>query len=423
MRQIKTLIIGAGISGLTYANFCKEDLLIIEKEPVPGGLCKSFYADAGRYVWDCAGHFFHFSDKRIKHFFEKKIREEDLVFCKKNTKIYYNNNLIDYPFQSNIHQLPKEELIDCLYDLFNKDEENGGGEEYKSFCEMLYGKFGRSITEKFLRPYNEKLYACDLNILDTDAMGRFFPYVSPIDIIKNFKKKNTITYNEYFEYPKKGAVTFINALKEGIEDKKIILNCALKELDIKKHLAFAGEEVIRYDKLISSIPLNNFLSLKGMEKFSNILPELHSNTVLVFNMGFNKKSAIDNIHWIYFPDKSINFYRVGFYDNILGTDKLSIYVEIGFERMDKIDIPLQLDKTMDGLRKCGIITDHKLISYNTVLIPNAYVHITSKSKKLVEEIEKKMELEDIYIMGRYGSWRYCSIEDCMLQAIELSKRL
>lgn len=39
---------------------------------------------------------------------------------------------------------------------------------------MLYGKFGKSIVEKFLKPYNEKLYAVDLTKLDVDAMGRFF---------------------------------------------------------------------------------------------------------------------------------------------------------------------------------------------------------------------------------------------------------
>ena len=33
---------------------------------------------------------------------------------------------------------------------------------------MLYGKFGVSIVEKFLRPYNEKLYAVDLRKLDKD---------------------------------------------------------------------------------------------------------------------------------------------------------------------------------------------------------------------------------------------------------------
>ena len=146
MKKVDVAIIGAGVSGLSYANFCDTDYLIMEKDTVPGGLCKTFYCKD--FVWDCAGHFFHFSDPEIKNFFESKIDAGEIVIAKKNTKIYYKGEYIDYPFQMNIHQLPKEEFIDCLYDLFTKQEK----EEYENFEDMLYGKFGRGITEKFLKP-------------------------------------------------------------------------------------------------------------------------------------------------------------------------------------------------------------------------------------------------------------------------------
>ena len=67
-----------------------------------------------------------------------------------------------------------------------------------TFKQMLYCKFGKSIAEKLLIPYNEKLYACDLDELDTDAMGRFFPFANKIDIIKNFKIADNESYNSTF---------------------------------------------------------------------------------------------------------------------------------------------------------------------------------------------------------------------------------
>lgn len=181
MKKIDTLIIGAGVSGLTYAANCKDKYLIIEKEKTPGGLCRTFYS--GEYVWDFAGHFFHFASAEVKNMFEENVRKEDMVICKKNTNINYEGNIINYPFQMNIHELPQNEFVDCLYDLFHKEEK----EHYNNFEDMLYGKFGKSITEKFLRPYNEKLYACQLSELDTNAMGRFFPYANPLEIIDNMK--------------------------------------------------------------------------------------------------------------------------------------------------------------------------------------------------------------------------------------------
>lgn len=42
MKQVHTLVLGAGISGLSYANFCKEPYLIVEKELSPGGYAEHF---------------------------------------------------------------------------------------------------------------------------------------------------------------------------------------------------------------------------------------------------------------------------------------------------------------------------------------------------------------------------------------------
>ena len=58
MRTVDDLIIGAGISGLSYALYCNENSIIVEQESEPGGYCRTFYQDG--FVWDFAGHFFIF---------------------------------------------------------------------------------------------------------------------------------------------------------------------------------------------------------------------------------------------------------------------------------------------------------------------------------------------------------------------------
>jgi hypothetical protein len=95
----------------------------------------------------------------------------------KKSFIRYGDRTVDFPFQKNIHQLPPEEFVDCLHDLYFARTPGAGPKAPEgNFKEMLYARFGRSIAEKFLIPYNEKLYACDLAALDRDAMGRFFPH-------------------------------------------------------------------------------------------------------------------------------------------------------------------------------------------------------------------------------------------------------
>ena len=190
----------------------------------------------------------------------------------------------------NIHQLEKEDFIDCLYDLFNKEEKDN----YDNFLDMLYGKFGKSITEKFLKPYNEKLYAIDLTKLDVDAMGRFFPYANKEQIINNMKKSKNDSYNNSFLYLKNGAEEFIKILYDNIDKDKLLLNTKITTIDKKKKIATTSTgEKIEYEYLINTAPLNNFLELFKEEKYQKLKEELSYNKVLVFNLGFNKKIKIN----------------------------------------------------------------------------------------------------------------------------------
>lgn len=420
MTNVDYLILGAGVSGLSFANGLKskDNYLIIEKENEAGGYCRTIKRNG--FVWDYAGHFFHFSHPDFKKQFEDITQSDETVTKTKNTKIFYKNGYIDYPFQKNIHQLNKEEMIDCLYDLFTKIEKD----QYISFLDMLYGKFGRSITEKFLKPYNEKLYACDLNILDVDAMGRFFPYANIGDIIRNMKEANNSSYNNSFLYPKKGASVFVDKLLNGIDNKKLHLSEEVVKIDLDEKIVFTNKSIYKFKYLISSLPLNSFLSMIDTPLETKI--SFSYNKVLVLNLGFNRDSLDKDIHWLYVPEKDINFYRVGFYNNIIGDNRLSLYIEIGYSKSATIDdseIENQLNVSLMNLKKTGIITTHKLIDWEPVIMDPAYVHITKDTLKYVNSEKERLKKIGVYIIGRYGEWKYCSIEDCMVDAKDALKSI
>lgn len=415
--NVKYLIIGGGVSGLTFANQVKtDDYLIVEKESELGGFCRTIKRNG--FVWDYAGHFFHFANEEIKSFFEKEMDKEALVFHKKNTKIWYADKMIDYPFQKNIHQLPKEEFIDCLYDLYFKDSK----EAYTDFEDMLYGKFGESITNKFLKPYNEKLYATRLNNLDVDAMGRFFPYADFEEVMKNMKAQENSSYNDMFSYPKDGAQMFIEILTSKLDKDKILLNSEVTSIDYDKKIAYVNGTEIHYEELINTIPLTQLVDRANLtEQFDT--QAFTYNKVLVLNLGFDAKSKYDDIHWVYFPDKATNFYRIGFYDNILNSDRLSLYVEIGYSSEDEILVEEQLQATLDNLKAIGIIDDQKLVDWEPIVMTPAYVHVSEKSNELKKNIIEFLKEKNIHSIGRYGDWKYCSIEDSMIDAIKLAKQI
>ncbi len=419
--KTKYLIVGAGISGLTFANYSDDDYLIVEKEKEVGGYCRTVKRNG--YTWDFGGHFFHFKTDEFKKKFIDKMKQEDIIYNNKCTKILYKGKFIDFPFQTNIHQLEKDEFIDCLYDLFNKSEK----EKYDNFLDMLYGKFGKSIVEKFLKPYNEKLYATDLRNLDVDAMGRFFPYADKEAIINNMKNSKVNSYNSTFLYPKNGAGSFIEILYNNLDKNKVLLNTKVESIDLKeKRAQLSNGKSVEYEYLINTMPLNKFL--KAITGYDELLKELSYNKVLILNLGFDKSSPrCKEEHWIYIPDKNCNFYRAGFYNNILGDEKLSMYIEIGFNKDDKITdkiIEKELNETIINLKKENIIDDTmKLIDYEPIVMDPAYVHINTETTKKIDLLKSELKKQNVYTIGRYGAWIYNSMEDSMISAKELAEEL
>lgn len=144
---------------------------------------------------------------------------------------------------------------------------------------------------------------------------------------------------------------------------------------------------------------------------------------MVLNLGFYKKGKDSKNNWIYFHERDYCFYRVGFYDNILKEDKMSLYVEISGSINDEFDGEKYLPRVLRDLRKAGVVSDQKLVSYSFVIMDPAYVHINARSEKdKIEKIEQ-LNYQDIFSIGRYGAWKYCSIEDNMSEARELAHAL
>jgi len=420
MESVRTLIIGAGMSGLATAAFLRDsDYLVLERDAEIGGYCKTVKQDG--FVWDYSGHFFHFKQPEIASYLHARMPAQRLLEVNKRSFIHYGEQWIDFPFQKNIHQLPKDELIECLVDLYFARAPGVRSEPLPetNFEEMLYARFGRAIAEKFLIPYNEKLYAVKLSALDKDAMGRFFPHADLTDIVRNMRTADNASYNATFSYPEGGAIEYVKAIASEVKSSQIALGESLVSIDLAQKVATTSKRAIRFERLVSSAPFNRLLQAAG--KLED--PAVWSwNKVLVFNLGFDKKGPKD-VHWVYYPDRSLAFYRVGFYDNIFDTDRMSLYVEIGYPAEGEVDVAAMRARTLEDLQRVGVVKDHQLVSHHSVVLDPAYVHITARSMREHARLKAELEARGVYTLGRYGGWTYCSIEDNVIEARALTERM
>jgi len=416
------VVIGAGVSGLALANayLARQPgarVVVLEREAEAGGYCRTV-TRAG-FVWDYSGHFFHFKHADIEAWLRARMPGEDVRTVVKRSFIRYAGRDIDFPFQKNIHQLPLEEFLACLVDLYFAAE-SGGAASPTSFGEMLYRRLGRSITEKFLRPYNEKLYATELERLDVDAMGRFFPHANIADVIANMRPgAQDGGYNATFTYPASGAMAYVRALLRDLPAGAVSCGEEVVAIDTAARVVRTSHREIAYGSVVSSAPLPALARVCGA---ATDAAAFTSNKVLVFNLGFDAKGA-RGVHWMYFPDRARVFYRVGWYDNIFEAERMSLYVEIGATADAAFDVDALRDRVMADLREEGVVTTQRLVAHHHVVLDPAYCHITKASIAETARLRAALSERGVWSIGRYGAWTYCSIEDNIVEARALADRL
>lgn len=412
--RVKYLVLGGGISGLAFAGKTGGDgLLLCEADHELGGYCRTVKRDG--FTWDYSGHFFHFRHPEIERHLVDRMGGSEILRVARKSSIRIGDVHVDFPFQKNIHQLPREDFLACLLDLYFREPR-----EERNFHDMLVSRFGRSICEMFLIPYNEKLYATDLRNLDRDAMGRFFPHADFDEIMRHFREPRDTGYNQTFTYSRGGAVEYVKALASDVPEDCISLGERVLAIDVANRTATTSRREIQFEHLVSSCPFDALLRLADVPFDASLY---RANEVEVFNLGFDRKGPSD-VHWIYYPDRSLSFYRVGFYDNIFGDSRMSLYVEIGRARGETpADHEATLSRVLDDLARVGVVDGHRLVASHHVVLDPAYVHVTREATADVESKREWLGARGVHSIGRYGAWTYCSIEDNIVEAWALHERL
>ncbi len=426
--DVDVLVVGAGATGLGTAAFLDAAAragalpkaprtLVIERDGEVGGYCRTVVRDG--FVFDYAGHFFHFKDPAIHAFVAERLPPGALrSIIRRAAVIDVFGDEVAFPYQAHVRQLPHQAAVRCLVDLWAAENRLGECTTPTTFSASLQARLGRGLVERFLRPYNEKLYATSLDALDVDCMGRFFPQVRFDHAIDEHPASASFGYNAVFTYPTDGAITYIKALMRDLGDDVVATDEGLVAVDLDAHVAVTSRRRIRYRAMVSSAPLPQLLSMTT-PVLSTPSPSRYSwNKVLVFNLGFDKKGR-DDVHWLYVAQPDVPFYRVGFYDVISDGPRMSLYVEVGLPSDAAVDAAAIADwraRCLQGLRQIGIISDHRLVAEHHVVMNPAYVHISPQAIRAADEAIVGLAAHHVYSVGRYGAWTYCSIEDNLLAA-------
>jgi protoporphyrinogen oxidase len=418
-----TLILGAGITGLSVAYHLKEqnkDFIIIEKEEVPGGLCRNINING--YTFNYTGHFLHCKSPYVQNLARKLI--PDIKTIKRNSYVYLNKRVIPYPIQSNRRYLSPGTRIKSFISYLLRNKKRPENLEEWFIC-----NFGREMYNIFFLPYNEKLWKYSLNEISPDFLRSYVPknsfgYSEKVD-----------EYNEEFLYPEEGIGALVSSISKGIN----ILHGEVKR--IEGNCVYFDEEKIKYENLVSTIPLPEFLKMLILNGDKHRIKKgsLIWNSVLCINVGIKgqlsfsdsvKKFEDDNLgiskfHWMYFPDRKIPFYRIGSLSNVSSRlapeNHSSIWVEISY-RQKKPNRNI-VDAVIKNLEQIGLFDRKSIVHISQVDIPYAYPIYDMNWKRMTEEIRDFLKKYNIILAGRFGGWKYSYMEESILEGKKVALEL
>jgi len=426
----KIVIIGAGLTGLSTAYHLEQngfyDYKLFEKESHIGGLCKSIYQDG--FTFDYTGHLLHINNTYFHDLIKKIVGFEHLNEISRKSFIYSHNTYTPYPYQINLYGLPTEVIADCI-EGFVKRASSGFG---KSYYQWVLKHFGAGFGKHFFFPYQQKIFSYDARKLSNSWTGRFVPKTSLRKIISGSigQKNETVGYNKQFFYPHTGGIySWVKQLAKAILNP-IEKNFAVKTVDLQnKTVIFENGHTESYEILISTMPLDILLqSLKEKPTLSlqRASKKLLCNSVVNFNLGLFTQN-ISEKHWIYYPEKQFPFYRMGFYHNFsahMAPQKCSsLYGEFSYLKKSKPFVKQKLQAALQAAKNILHIKNQDILTEKIIHISHAYVIYDFWRDKNIHKIHKRLHEQAIYSIGRYGQWKYSSMQEAILEGKSIAEKL
>lgn len=420
----KVIILGAGLSGVSAGYFLKKkkiDPLVFEKEKRPGGMCSSHTQDG--FTFDTSGHLLHFRSEETRSLVNSLLGD-NLTTLRRNAWVYNFDNLIPYPFQANLTLLPPGIREDCLSGFIKARDNGSANGKPRNFLEWIYTNFGAGIAEHFMIPYNLKFWQAPLEDISHQWADRLVvkPSLEDIENSGNNGKKDGLGYHSRFYYPKRGGIEeLVKAFARGL--KYMRTGHEAREVDLAaREVRFANGRKEYFDTLISTIPLPELGKIiKGVPRnVMSAFRALRWISIYNVNLGIDRK-VMPGKHWIYFPDKDINFFRVGFFHNFSSSlapqGKAASYVEVSYPGGSDIDEERAATGIKKGLKRVGILNGGASIMCQHINdIKYAYPLYDRNYEHARKTIMGFLSGNGIIPCGRYGSWRYFSMEDVMMEA-------
>jgi protoporphyrinogen oxidase len=433
------VILGGGPTGLGAAHRLTEigeaHVQVFDENPRAGGLASSFVDEHG-FTWDIGGHV-QFSHYRYFDDLMNNLLGDEWLEHMRESWVWMRDRFIPYPLQNNIHLLPRTEFGLCIRGLI--DSLKQGAPNLRNFQDWIEASFGTGLAETFLLPYNFKVWAHQPSSMSYQWVGERVATVDLMRVITNAldgKEEKAWGPNSRFRFPLRGGTgqiwrTLAGQLPEGV----FLPNRRCVRIETaKRTVHFDDGSREKYDCLISTIPLDAFISMADIESMKPFIEQFRYSTVHVVGIGLKGAPPphLRSKCWMYFPEDNCPFYRATVFSNYSPnnvpdiTRFWSLMLEISESPYKPVDRDGLLDSVIEGLLATKLLqSSNEVASVWLHSARHGYPTPFLDRDRLVEPILTELENVNIYSRGRFGGWKYevSNQDHSLMQGVELVNHL
>lgn len=425
-------VLGTGMAGLGAGHALSRagvPFICYDKNPYYGGHTWSFRYESG-FVFDEGGHISFTKNERIRDLLASNIggRYEEPRLKIDN---YWRGHRITHPVQCNLRGLPPELAAAVIGDFVAVHQTPMTAQP--NYAAWLYQTYGKTFAETFPMVYGRKYHTTTMDQLTTEWIGprMYRPSLEEVVYGALAGQRQSAHYVDVFRYPSVGG--FLSYLEAFAKRFELRLNHRLVGVDAKERvLRFANGASVRYERVISSMPLPELIPLiDGVPgDVRAAARQLAFTTAVLINLGIGR-SDLSETHITYFYDDDIIFSRVNLPHMFspqnappgAGTIQAEVYFSDKYKPL-RVEPATLIEPVIRDLRRCGFIREDDAILLQDARI-NRYANVIYDHDRApaLAKVHGFLREVGIAYCGRYGNWDHAWTDEAFISGEQAAEEI
>jgi protoporphyrinogen oxidase len=432
-----TLVMGAGPGGLCSAYVLSKagvPVTVVERAPFVGGLARTIVKETehGEFRFDIGGHRWFTKNDELNELFREVVADE-LLWVNRISRIFFDGKYVDYPLKiSNALKAVGPVVAARAMADYGKvrAEKRLNPTDVVSMEDAYIDQFGETLYRLFFQRYSEKVWGLPCDQMSGDWVTQRSKGMSIVTAVKDAvipSNGKVVSLIDEFMYPKYGFGRFSERMADRVVESgnQIRLDTGVEKVHREGNRVVGvtvstpdGPQRLEADNYISSIPLTVLAKIVEPAAPAEVLAAADALTfrnIITVNLMIRKPQVTPDT-WLYVHDRKILFGRFHEPKNwspfmVPGEEYTSLVIEYFCSFGDHIWSMTEEQLVEQSIRHLvedmGFLRRSEILGGFIVRAPRAYPSYVIGYDKPLELVKDFVQsLENLQIIGRYGTFRY-----------------